>query len=269
MVASLATLTKLDFLFIEFQSSTSRPHQSGSIRRRADPPTRIVLPALTFLGFRGASEYLEDLVARTDTPRLASIQIKYFNQLVFQVSQLFRFIGRTQIIEQAMDALVYSTPSEIRLSLRSGPWEHRRTSLYLHISCRGLDWQVMHLAEVLSQSFAVLPNVHHLSIFERGLPPRWQDEMDDIEWSAHFCQFTALETLRVSGQQRGHVAHTLNNVTVEMVPDILPALRLLFFEDGPVGVEKFITARQLAGLPPVAIANTGDEYYRMRNTPPP
>ncbi len=52
MVASLATLTRLCDLSIEFQSSTSRPHQSGS-RRRLAPLTRAVLPALTSFEFRG------------------------------------------------------------------------------------------------------------------------------------------------------------------------------------------------------------------------
>ena len=268
MVASLAALTRLDSLSIGFESSTSRPDQSGSIRRRAASPTRVVLPALTSFKFRGASEYLEDLVARIDTPRLDFISITYFEQLVFQVPQLFRFIGRTQIIRQAMDATVCLTPC-ISLRLDLGPAERPLSSLYLYILCRGLDWQVSQLAEVLSQSSAVLPNVHHLHIFERRLPPRWQGEMDDIEWLAVFRQFIVLETLRVSYQQTEHVVHALNNVTVEMVPEILPALRLLFLEGEPAGrVEKFITARQLAGLPPIAIANTEDEYLSMRNPPP-
>ena len=270
MVTSLAALTRLDSLSIGFQSSTSRPDQSASIRRRAAPPTQVVLPALALLRFRGASEYLEDLVARIDTPRLDFISITYFNQLVFQVLQLFRFIGRTQIIEQAMDAEVSSTSSTICLTLLSGPAGHRRTSLYLQISCQGLDWQVSHLAEVLSQSSAVLPYVRHLHIFECDRLPRWQGEMDDIECLAVFRQFIALETLRVSYQQTEHVVHALNNVTVEMVPEILPALRLLFLEDVPAGrVEKFITARQLAGLPPIAIANTFHEYRSIRSPPPP
>ena len=269
MVASLAASTRLNSLSIGFQSSTSRPDQSASIRRRAAPPMRVVFLALTNFEFLGASEYSEDLVARIDAPRLAFIQIKYFNQLAYQVPQLFRFIGRTQIIEQAMDAVVDPTTSYISLCLYSGPAEHRRLSLYLHISCRGLDLQVSHLAEVLSQSYAVLLTVDHLYILERDLPPRWQGEMDDIEWLALFRQFTALETLAVSGRQIGHVTHALNNVTIETVPEILPALRLLFLANEQAGyVEKFITARQLAGLPPIAIVDTLDEYKSMRNPLP-
>ena len=265
MVTSSAGFTRLNSLSIGFESSTSRPDHSVSIRRRAAP--RVVLPALTFLEFRGASEYLEDLVSRIDTPRLAVIRISYFNQLVFQVPQLFMFISRTQIIKQSMEA-------EVELSLRCisfhlcGP--AKRRDLHLEISCRGLDWQVSYLAEVLSRSSALLSNVHHLYIFERDWPPRWQGEMDDIEWLAVFRQFTAVETLRVSDQQTGHVAHALNNVTAEMVPEILPALRLLYLQYEPAGrIEKFITARQFAGLPPIAIANTYDKYYSMRRPPPP
>jgi hypothetical protein len=268
MIVSLAALTRLDCLYIGFQSSTSRSDQTGSIGRRAAPPTRVVLPALTFLKFRGACEYLEDLVARIDTPRLASIRIKCFNQLAFQVPQLFRFIGRTQILEQAIDAELYLVGSHIRLGLFSGPAEDRRISLNLRISCQELDWQVSHMADVSNQSSAALSNVHHLMTPESYLSPRWQGEMDDIELLALLRQFTALETLRVSGQQTGHVVHMLNDVTVGMVPEILPALRLLFLEDAPVGrVEKFITVRQLAGLPPIAIVNTVDEYLSRRMSP--
>ena len=269
MVASLTALTRLNFLSIGFQSSTSRPDQSGSIRGGAAPPTRVVLPALTILRFQGASEYLEDLVARIDTPGLASIEITYFNQLVFQVPQLFRFIGRTQIIEQAMEADVFPDTSYIALCLHSGPAKHSRPLLDLYFSCQGLDWQLSHLAEVLSQSSAALSNVHHLTISE-SFSSRSQSETDDIGWLALFRQFTALETLRVSGRQTGHVAHALNDATVEMVPEIFPAMHSLSLVGEPAGcVEKFITARELAGLPPIAVANTVDEYDSMPSPPPP
>jgi len=166
-----------------------------------------------------------------------------------------------------MGARVYLTASYI--SLRFGLVDEDRSNpTDLRISCQGLDWQVSHLAEVLSQSSAVLPKVHHLAIYGYDLPPRWQGEMDDIEWLALFRQFTAVEALRIYGLQTRNVAHVLNDITVEMVPDILPALRLLFLEVKPAGgVEKFITTRQLAGLPPIVIANTVDEYYSRGGVP--
>ncbi len=60
---SLAALTRLGDLSIEFQPSTSRPNQSGSSRRRPASLTRAVFPTLASFEFRGASEYLEDPVA--------------------------------------------------------------------------------------------------------------------------------------------------------------------------------------------------------------
>ena len=193
------------------------------------PPTRVVLPALTFFGFRGASEYLEDLVAQIDTPRLAFIRITYFNQLVFQVPRLFRFIGRVQILEQAdtKDAQVYFRSSHVDISTshHSEEAESRRTHLYLRILCEGSDWQVSQLTEVLSQSSGMLSNVSHIFIGSYGPGRRWRHDIDHIEWLELFRQFTAVETLQVSTRLAWPVADALNDVTVEMVPSMLPALR--------------------------------------------
>ena len=250
MVTTLAALTRLDFLSIEFHSSTSRPNQSGR-RRRAAPPTRVVLPALTFFRFRGASEYLEDLMAQIDTPRLAFIRITYFNQLIFQVPQLFGFVGRVQILEQAdtKDAQVYFRGShvDIYISNRSEETESRRTHIFLRISCEGLDWQVSQLAEVLSQSSGMLSNVSHLFIGTYVWEQIWRRDMDHIEWMELFRQFTAVETLQVSTHLARLVADALNDVTV---PSMLPALRLLCLEHDPLGsIEEFISTRQRSGIP--------------------
>ena len=108
---------------------------------------------------------------------------------------------------------------------------------------------------MLSQSSAVLSNVGHFSIDAYDLQPSWRDDTDHTEWLELLRQFAAVETLRVSAQLTGLVADALKDVTVEMVPEVLPALHLLCSEDEPVGrVGGFITARQLSGLP-VTIAN--------------
>ena len=269
MATSLAVSTRLRFLFIGFHSSTSHPNQSDNSGGRVVLPTRAVLPALSFFGFRGASEYLEALIARIDAPRIVSIRIKYFNQLVFKVPQLFRFISQTQIVKQSRTicARVNFFTSRVDMTLSSGPAGNQPIFLHLEIPCQGLDWQVSHMAEALGQSSAVLSNVRHLFIHSWYLKPSWRDGMHDIEWLSLFRQFTGAETLRVSDQQSEDVAHALNDVTFEMVPKILTALRLLFLGGEPAGrVGKFITARQLAGLPPVVVAYTLDEYVNRRSS---
>ena len=91
MVESLATLTRLESLYIGFQSPTSRPDQICL------PVTRSDLSSLIYFTFCGVSEYLEDFVARINTPRLQQIHIDYFNQVVdLEGPQLRRFIERSE-----------------------------------------------------------------------------------------------------------------------------------------------------------------------------
>ena len=217
--------------------------------------TRVVLPALTLFKFQGVSEYLEDLVAQIDAPCLTSIRIKCFDQVAFQVPQLFRFICQTQIFEQAltMNADVRFCSSFVKICLSSGPASSHRTFLDFQISSQWLDSQVSHLAEALSQSSMILFNVHHLFMLTYGSQ---REDVDNIEWLALLRQFTAVETLVVPCGIARPIADALNKVTAAMAPDILPALRLLhMISEGAGCVEEFVAARQLSGLPPITIAS--------------
>jgi len=256
MVASLAALTRLHDLSIDagFQLRTYLG-QSGSSRNQVATPARVVLPSLTFFRFQGASAYLEDLVAQIGAPCLASIRIKCFNELVFQLPQLFRFISQTQNIERAhmMDAEVHFYRSYVQFSIFAGLAPRREVFLDLEIVSQGLDSQVSHLSEALSQTSTVLSNVHYLFILMDSAQPG-RDSVDNIEWLALFRRFTAVHTLRISYGMARPIADALKDVTAAMAPEILPALRLLqLIGEGAGCVEEFITARQLSGLPPVTI----------------
>jgi len=80
MVACLAALPRLKFLSIGSQSATSHAD-----RICPPPETRTLLPALTSFGFRGASEYLEELVSLIDGPQLNRIYMKYSQFLTFKL----------------------------------------------------------------------------------------------------------------------------------------------------------------------------------------
>ena len=88
MVTCLATLTGLESLILGFQSPRSRPSRES---RRRPPLTRTILPALIHIGYKGVTEYLEDLVTRIDVPLLQDIEIKFFNQLIFDIFRLPKF----------------------------------------------------------------------------------------------------------------------------------------------------------------------------------
>jgi hypothetical protein len=67
MVTALSTMASLGELQLEFESPRSCPDLAS---RPPPPPIRFVLPVLAGFQFKGVSEYLEDLVAHIDAPRL-------------------------------------------------------------------------------------------------------------------------------------------------------------------------------------------------------
>ena len=246
MVTSLAALTRLKTLVIEFKSPTPL-----SETRRQDHKMRTGFPSLTTFGFHGVKEYLEDLVDQIDTPQLDHLSISCFNQLDFQVPRLSEFLARAHNLYMARFtcARVEFDVSNVHVRLYERdklPESHFKFSL--RISCRGLDWQVSHVAQILNQCSAILSNVGGLSIDARDLPPDGKDYKDAMDWLELLRPFTAVETLHVSGKSASHVAHGLEYVTEEMVPVVLPALHSLCLQDEPLtSVERFVEARWLTG----------------------
>ena len=163
MVACLSTLTNLAELELSLMSPPSRPNRES---RRSPLFTRSVLPALRHLVFVGVSEYLEDLVACIDSPLLDSLQIKLFNQLIFNTPQLTQFISRSPMLkarEEARIDISYSGASVIIPGVFG-------KGLRLEISCRQSDWQLLSLKQVCYSSFprALISSLEHLHIGNEG-----------------------------------------------------------------------------------------------------
>ena len=149
IVTGLAMLVNLECLVIGFESPLSRPERKN---RSPSPPTLTVLPALTRYEFKGASEYLEDFVARIDAPLLNSISITFFHQVVFDLPRLAQFMGRIsgitrfQELKEAHllfahgDACVNILPpatrttdeSSMSCNLRVMEWRHSSESSLAH-----------------------------------------------------------------------------------------------------------------------------------------
>jgi hypothetical protein len=94
MATCPSTLTKLEHLGIDFRILTPDPKRKDP---QLPPSTGIVLSALIELEFQGVSEYLEFLTARFDAPRLRAVEITFFNQLVFDIPQISRFVGHLEL----------------------------------------------------------------------------------------------------------------------------------------------------------------------------
>ena len=117
MVTCLSVLTRLETLQLDFESSQSHPDRRS---RRSHPPTRIILPVLYQMCFKGVREYLEVLVARIDAPLLDMLEITLFHEPIIDTPQLTQLISRTPIFEALDKAVVESFyPSrEVSVTLR-------------------------------------------------------------------------------------------------------------------------------------------------------
>jgi hypothetical protein len=155
IVTGLAVSTNLKYLTITFKSPISRPTRQSP---RTPPPTRMVLPTLTRFEFKGASEYLEDFVARIDAPWLDSICITFFHQLIFHIPQLAQFMKRTAKFQELKEAHVDFGGDGAHVETLPPTRTFDDVKSGLGISCKELDWQLSSLAQVSHLS-------SHLSIW--------------------------------------------------------------------------------------------------------
>ena len=252
MVSSLSRLTRLRRLVLKFQSPRSR-----ALRGRRVPPslTPIFLPSLFILHFKGDSEYLEDMLARMNTPLHVQFTITFFNQLVFDTPLLRNVISRAETFFTPHRAEI-SFSSDIVLVTLKENGRIEAEVLVLKILCRPSDWQLSSLAQVIGSSIPPLPTLERLELREGHYRPQhWQDDIENTQWLEILRPFTSVKDLILSGQLVRLVAPVLGDLIGESVAEELPALQNIFVEGVlPSGslrkeIGQFITARQISGLP--------------------
>jgi hypothetical protein len=255
MVSCFSALTRLETLVLEFESPESFPIR---VHRPPRPPTRTLLPALTWLQFYGLSEYLEDLVVRIDTPLLANLKISFFHQLIPDTAQLVQFINRTPKLKAHNEALVIFRNSSIHLTLRrvveKGPG----------ISYEVVDWQLPSeaLAQVWTSSLtqAFTATVERLYICDNHANWRRNIPVENNHWLELLRPYTSVKSLYLSRVIMQRIAPALQELIGERVAGVLPALQTLFLEDvdlsGPVqeAVGSFVSGRQFSSYP-VAVSH--------------
>ncbi|KAH9172836.1 hypothetical protein EDB89DRAFT_1905739 [Lactarius sanguifluus] len=265
MAACLAVLLRLRSIVIEFQSATRRPDQIS-----LPPVTRTVLPALTFFEFMGASEYLEDLVAQIDSPQLDRIGISYLNQLVdFQVGQLSKFVDRSVGPKLTHFGHAQVTFSSDYVSFTMNGHKISPTydrPVWTTVLCQGIDWQVSHIAQVLSHVSITLSNVVHLKLAVVDTYSGQLEDTDDVDWPHLLHLFTAVQTLHVSQKIASRVAVALEDITGEMAAEVLPTLDLIYLVGLPASsVENFVTARRLSGRPLTVVYTETEFNERLKS----
>lgn len=255
IVTCLSSLTKLQTLHLGFRSPRSRPDQRSQPRPIF---TRTVLPALTDIWFLGSSEYLEDFVDRIDAPQLYFVWIMFFNQLIFNISQLPRFISRTENLKALDQVKVDFLSHSARVVLSRQTETVNCPELTVGISCKVSEWQLSSLAQICS-SWPPTP----ISLLERldiilgdqDTRPHWQNDIENTQWLELLHPFASVKNLHVSEELALYVVPALQEIARERVTEVLSVLQDLFLEGlqplGPVhdAAEHFVATRQLSGHP--------------------
>ncbi|KAH9971613.1 hypothetical protein BGW80DRAFT_446408 [Lactifluus volemus] len=255
MAACITALPSLESLDIGFESPASRPDPRS---RRPPPLTRAVLVALTSFKFCGVSEYLEDLVAQIDAPRVGYIGIILFSQLDLDTRQIPRFISHASMFMSPSEVFMYFSPKgQIVMQFSTMGGRTEGEFLSLRTLCIGLDWQVSFVEQICSQFSFLLSGVKMLEIegVYDDVESTWQTDMDHTQWLELFRPFTAVQTLRISRWLQPLIVSALQGVGEEMLTEVLPALDNLYlgeyelFGSGPHDIEPFIVARRLSDHP--------------------
>ena len=229
LVACLAMLPSLKDLSLTLTSKNSQfPH----------PNSRTVLPALSSFSFDGERTYLEDFVARIDTPILDTIDITFEEFPDSRIPQLSHFINRTPAFRTSRfdDAKMYFDDGDTIFLYLSRGQDLADCPISIKISsCNGKSYLVGCIAQVLYQTSAVLSNVARLEIrLERF--GEFSDEVgdvDDIDWLGLLCQFAAVKTLHISEEFADRIARAFEEAHTKR-RNLLPALDLLYLEGGSV-----------------------------------
>ena len=249
IVAVLSTLTSLKDLALGFESPQSRPDWAN---RRLPPLTRSVLPVLTFFWFKGACEYLEDVVTRIDAPRLNNLDITFFNQIVFDTPRFIQFISRSPALETFEKALVVFEHGAASVDLSSSQTTGYGGDFNVKIPCMELDWQISSMEQVCTSCLPPLSMLEDLYIYERPYSqPVWKDNIENTLWLELLRPFPAVKNLYLSVEFARHIVPALQELIGGRATEVLPALQNIFLEklqpSGIVqeGIQQFIATRQV------------------------
>ncbi len=252
MVTCLSVLTSLERLTLGFESPQSSPDQESG-PDAPPPPTRSLLPTVMTFWFKGVNEYLEDLLARIDAPRLYRLSIIFFNDIDFDTPQLIQFVGRTLTFKPPNETHVSFDSSNVQLQLQSQA--PNLEGVQVDISCREPNWQLSALAQICTSFSPHLSTAETLYVYEYfHSKPDWSD-VENTEWLEVLFPFTAVKNLYISKEFGPRIAPTLQELTEGGMTAMLPILQNIFLEgfqpseSVEEGIGRFISGRQLTDHP--------------------
>jgi hypothetical protein len=260
MATCLSVLTNLQTLSLVFGHHMYPPYQES---RHPSPPTRVVLPALTYFQFSGVSKYLENLMALIDTPELNRLFITFY-QRVSNTLELAQFVSRMPKLGLAHEARMVFHDLRVAIKVRLPSQIFGHKLLDVGISSGDfrdspmygeLDRQLSSLAQVCA-SLPTVSMVENLYIYEASPSELiWSENMESTRWLELLRSFIALKNLYLFKDFVPRIASALEDLEEGSITELLPSLQNIFVQglqpSGHIeeGIRQFIAARRCIGHP--------------------
>jgi hypothetical protein len=230
-------------------------YQGRSIERLwADTPTmtHVTLPNLRWLGFQGASAYLEALLPQVIIPLLEKFKVYFFEQHTHSIRLLHQFLSTVGNLRLNTTTLIFL---DGYINVMAYP--HKGARMYnLCVSLDGtsFDWQVTCTAQFCHILRTVFSAVEHLSLeYDRHFTSSfWNSEPDRRQWRKLLGSFGSVKTLHVAGELVGQLSRALQPGEGESATELLPELQDLSYPAISSSLDAFIpfiNARRKAGCP--------------------
>ena len=243
IVDCLSSLTRLEFLQIDFQSS--QPHPDGASRRQP-PLTPTLLPVLGTLLLEGVvTKYLDQILAHTEAPLLDQLYIKFFDPPIFDIPRITQCIGSTETFKEFDQACMSFRDVDFHVVLSSQNANNGQM-LTLSLVWDGSSWK---LRELALDSYGHLFEPFDFCDSEGDLRPGWAESTGNGPWLHLVCCFTATKYMYLTQGLAVRVAPALQELTGERVTEVLPILRTIFVQRldslGPVeeALRQFVATR--------------------------
>jgi hypothetical protein len=255
LVERISSMPQLEGLSVGFTAPTPTRHVERQALH-ALTGMRLTLPNLRRLIFRGVNAYLEELLARINTPLLEDLKVRLFNQPSFTVSHLSQFINRTESLRPVFSQVFFYGDTVI-LSANSRQGD-KVSHLSLAVVCRHIDWQVSAAAQIFNALVPILSLTVRLTLGykEHDRSSEHHNEINRMQWRNVLRPFNGVKAIQIYENLIGHLSHSLQPEDGELPLEFLPELsELVYYKEGDPSdaFTPFIDARQIAGRPVVLI----------------
>ena len=256
LLQRVSLMPELEILEIYFDT-----HLSTHIRRQllhTPIMTRVTLPNLRCLGFKGDSAYLEALLPLVTLPLLEKLKVYFFYKFAYSIPHLQQFMGTAEKFWPNTITLAFKSRCvEMMVYPHEGAREY---TLSLSLGTRTIDRRLASAMRVFQKLRTVFSTVEHITLKYNGrttISRLIQAEPDRTQWRELLRLFVNVKTLFVDGPLVEQLSHALQPGTGESPTELLPEVQELScpaLANFVNAFTPFIDAREKAGRP-VTMAN--------------